>query len=179
MKKIQNKRNAMKGQSQMMEYLLMLVIIVAVILVLMLFLTWWQLSQLRAEQSESQQNKALNMLSLLSDSPYLVKEDSMMDSGKLTALAMLSDSCDMLMEAYGQGWHANVRLLDGKPVTPCSQSNYPDCNYWELCPEQSSGGRIVRVIPVNVYHNIGYVLSGSDAVLPRTYPAILNVTVYV
>ena len=37
---------AMKGQGQMLEYVLLLVFIVIVILALIFFLTWWQISQL-------------------------------------------------------------------------------------------------------------------------------------
>jgi hypothetical protein len=173
------KNRKLKGQGQMLEYVLLMVIVVAVILMLMLFLTWWQLSQLKAEESKGQQTRLLNLMNLISDSPYLAKENSMMDSAKMTAFLLLPDACDKLRDIYGPEWHANIRLLDGEQKTECRQTNYPDCNYWELCPESENKGKITRIIPINVYHNIGFILEDSNAILPRTYLATLNVTAYV
>jgi len=176
---MKTKKAGMKGQSQMLEYVLLMVFVVAVILMLMLFLTWWQLSQLKVEESKGQQGKALSMLNLMLDSPYLAKENSMLDDGKLTVLSSIIDGCDELKKVYGEGWHAEVMLLDGKPRSKCTQASYPECNYWSICPEQQSEGRISRVIPVNVYRNIGFVLNVTNEALPRVYLATLNVTVYV
>ena len=172
--------NRLFGQSQMLEYVLLMVFVIAVILALMIFLTWWQISQLGVEKGKNQQDRALSLLKLFSDSPYMAKENSMLDDGKLTVLAaMLPDACERLQKVYGNDWHAEIRLFDGNPLVQCSQATYPDCNYWRLCPEQQAKAKVARIIPVNIYRNIGFTLDVTNAVLPRTYLGTLNVTVYV
>jgi hypothetical protein len=177
-----------KGQSQMLEYVLLMVFIVGVVLALIFFLTWWQLSQLSIEKSETQQDRLLSLVKQFLDSPYMTKESSMFDDGKLTALVMMDNnidmSCERLQAIYGDDWYAEIRLKDGLPLKKCDQMSFPDgsshCNYWTLCQQQAGPKtRISHVIPVNVYRNIGYVVDVTKAVLPRTYMGALNVTVYV
>jgi Tfp pilus assembly protein PilE len=182
------KSKFMKGQGQMLEYVLLMVFIVIVILALIFFLTWWQISQLSVEKSKNQQDRTLSLIKQFLDSPYMTKENSMFDDGKLTALAMtdneIDKSCQRLQAVYGTDWYAEIRLKDGKPPAKCDQMNYPDgtrdCNYWTLCEQQQGAkGKVSQIIPVNVYRNIGFVLDVTGAVLPRTYIGTLNVTVYV
>lgn len=183
-----HKSRQFKGQGQMLEYVLLMVFIVGVVLALIFFLTWWQLSQLSIEKSETQQDRLLSLVKQFLDSPYLTKEGSMLDDGKLTALVMMDNnidrSCERLQDIYGDDWYAEIRLKDGLPLKKCDQMSFPDgnnyCNYWTLCkPLTGSKARISHVIPINVYRNIGYVLNVTKAVLPRTYMGALNVTLYV
>jgi|GEM_PF-771928 len=185
---MKHKTTRFKGQAQMLEYLLMMVFIVAVVLGLILFLTWWQISQLSVEKTKNQQDRALSLIKEFLDSPYMTKENSMFDDGKLTALAMMDNeidrSCQRLRAVYGDDWYAEIRLNDGKPLTKCTQMKYPDgendCNHWTLCEEREDvKARVAHTIPVNVYRNIGFVLDVTNAVLPRTYIGTLSVTVYV
>jgi hypothetical protein len=174
----------MKSQGQMLEYVLMMVFIVAVVLGLIFFLTWWQISQLSVEQSRNQQDRALSLLKQLSNSPYLAKEDSVLDDAKLTVMSgMIPDACSRLQKIYGTDWNAEVRLFDDKPLKPCTQSTYPDgnedCNYYTFCPVLPTKTRITRVIPVNIYRNIGYLTDTTNATISRTFIGTLNVTVYV
>jgi len=175
-----SRSSQLKGQGQMLEYLLLMVFVVAVILMLMMFLTWWQISQLGVERAKNQQEWSLSMLKQFTDSPYMTKENSMFDDAKLTALAsMMPDGCQRLQEFYGDNWYAEIRLMDDEPVTECSQSNYPECNYWKICEQYPDAeGRVTRVAPVNIYRNIGFVLDVTNAVLPRTYIGTLTLTVY-
>ena len=173
-----------KGQGQMLEYVLMMVFIVAVILGLIFFLTWWQISQLGVEQTKNQQDRALSLLKQFTDSPYMTKENSVFDDAKLTVLSsMIPDACERLQGVYGTDWHAEIRLFDDNPLTKCTQTSYPDgireCNYWTICPDLPAKAKITRVIPVNIYRNIGFLTNATNAVLPRTYIGTLNVTVYV
>jgi len=173
----------MKAQSQMLEYVLLMLLVVGVIMVLMIFLSWWQASQLGVEKAKNQQDRALSLLKNFISSPYMTKENSMMDDGKLTALAMIPGSCQMLEKVYGSGWHAEVWLFDGQPWKSCNtnpSSDYRSCNRWSICPvREGVRGKISRVLPVNIYRRIGFVLPVTDATLPRTYIGLLNVTLYV
>lgn len=173
----------MMGQSQMLEYVLLMVFVVAVIFSIMIFLTWWQITQLSVEKTNQQQERVLSFIKSFIESPYMTKENSIFDDGKLTALAMIPDSCEKLRGVYGDDWHAEIMLMDGKPLRECGQMTYPDgsqsCNYWSICPKQTAKGKITQIVPVNVYRRIGYVLNVTNHVLPRTYLGTLNVTMYV
>lgn len=164
----------------MLEYLILMIFVVAIIIVIIFMLSFYQISQINAEKNRNQQEKALTLLKQFSSSPYMVSENSVFEDGLLTALGMgVPSSCESLQREYGSDWYAEITLMDGEPVRECFQANYPDCNHWKICQKQESLGKIIRVIPVNVKRRIGFVLDTTNSVLPRVYPAKLNMTLYI
>jgi hypothetical protein len=168
----------MKGQTGMMEYILMVFFIMVIIVVLIIFLSGWQVTQLQLEKSKGSFDRALSVTKMALDSPYLVKEDSMFDDTKL-ASALRPGMCEEMEKVFGQNWFLEVCTgecmgCEGECVV-CEANAYdPDCNYWSLC--KSEGRYDAYVLPVNVYRKMAYVY--TDSVFPRTDLGTLKVGVF-
>jgi hypothetical protein len=165
-----------KGSVELMEYMFLTLFVIVIVIAFVLFLSWWQMSQVGAERSRMQMDKALVISKGFASSPLFAREESMLDDGKLTAAMEIADICQRLDEIYGIDWYAVVRMLDGQPDTLCSSSNYPDCNMWEFC-RTTATDRISYAVPVNIYRNIGAVF--STGLFGRTYVGTLEVGVYI
>jgi len=165
-----------------MEYMFLTLFVIFIVIAFVIFLSWWNVSQMDVEKSGMELDKTLVLTKSLISSPFLAREDSMLDDGKLTVLqAMGQDTCTSIGSIYGADWFAVIRLLDGRNDTPCNQTSYPDCNYWSLCKKDLSapGAKNYRsyVVPVNIYRNMGMVL--TTGVLGRSYVGSIEVGVYV
>jgi hypothetical protein len=166
-----------KGSVEMMEYMFLTLFVIFIVIAFVLFLSWWNISQMDVEKSKVELDKTLVLTRSLISSPFLAREDSMLDDGKLTVLqGMGQDACERIGSIYGANWFAVVRLLDGSNDTVCNSTSYPDCNYWSFCKTASKNYRSY-VVPVNIYRNIGTVL--STGVLGRTYIGSIEVGVYI
>ncbi|HJW96723.1 MAG TPA: hypothetical protein VJ485_01000 [archaeon] len=160
--------SSLKGQSEMMEHILMVVFIVAAILALILFLTWWNVQQLNMEASRNRQDRILDLAQHMMGDYLLVNENYMLDDAKLTSVNAVS-GCEKLERLFGTDWYARVRALDMEDEIPCTWNNYPDCNSWTICsyPEERRNV-LVQKFPANVYRKV------SDKVAL----AVLEVGVY-
>ncbi len=166
-----------KGSVELMEYMFLTLFVIVIVIAFVIFLSWWNISQMDVEKSKVELDKTLVLAKSLVSSPFLARSDSMLDDGKLTALQeMGQDACSAIDGIYGADWFAVIRLLDGSDDTLCSYANYPDCNYWQLCKTESKNYRSY-VVPVNIYRNIGTVL--STGVLGTTYAGSIEVGVYI
>lgn len=146
----------------LMEYVLLTFFILIIIIVLIFFLVGFQITQIAAEKKESSADRALSILRHLSTSPLFVKEDGMLDDAKLTSLKQ-QDVCQELSRQFGENVFIEISVLDGEPQTPCSQSIYPQCNYWAFCRQEKSS--VFFDLPINIYRNRGIVM--SNGVLPQ------------
>jgi len=166
-----------KGSVEMMEYMFLTLFVIFIIIAFVIFLSWWNVSQLDVEKSSVELDKTLVLTKSLVSSPFLARDDSMLDDGKLTALQeMGQDACSSIGSIYGADWFAVIHLYDGNNDTLCSTANYPDCNYWSLCKKPDEKNYRSYVVPVNIYRNIGVVL--STGVLGRSYVGSIEVGVY-
>jgi len=106
-----------------------------------------------------------------------VKENGVFDDAKLTALNYsVANVCNDLEDIFGNDWFFEVQVLDGTDIiTPCTQTSYPNCNYWSFCAV--SGNNIAFDLPVNVYRNTRTSLETD--ILGGTDLALLKVGVYV
>ena len=140
----------MKGQVQLMEYVLLTFFIILVIVMITLFLTGWQITTTGSEQRRVTYNKAEFLLRAVTNSPYInrgtYKEGSMLEDTRLSAL-----TCSDLEILYGTDWFAEVESLEFKD--PCSDENFPRCGYWSYCKkaEGTYGEVTIFEIPVNIY----------------------------
>jgi len=142
-----------KAQASIMEYILLTFFILLIIVALMFFLSWWQFSQIGMEEHKLRVEKTLFLAKYVSNSPYFVKENSIFDDAKLTAVKSLgSDICRDFEEVFGYNWFIRVRVFDDEAEIPCSWGNYPDCNVWDFCTKNQKN--ISRIIPVNIYRKI-------------------------
>jgi hypothetical protein len=136
----------MKGQAQLMEYVLLSFFILLVIVVITLFLTGWQITTTGSEQRKVLYDRAEFLLRAFTNSPYInrntYKEGSMMEDSKLTSV-----TCGDLEKLYGSGWFAEVESLEFSDE--CSGENYPLCGKWSYCKRE--GNAITFEIPVNIY----------------------------
>ena len=150
--------------------------VVIVIVVLFFFLSGFQITQFDAQKKKGAIDRALFLTKAISSSPLFAKEDSVFDDGKLTALATMGNACQDLEKFFGKEWFLELSILDGTDViSPCNSNTYPDCNYWSFCTKNQNS--VSFDLPVNVYRNIGTIL--STGILPRTDIAVLKVGVYV
>ncbi len=164
-----------KSQAQIMEYIVMIFFVMVIIVVIIIFLSGWHFAQLKAEETKDASSRVLFLTKHLSHSPLLVKDDYMFDDGKLTALKSLGpELCGELEKIFGYDWYIEITVLDGKPKTECTWSNYPDCNYWEFCTKNEKN--VTYDLPVNVYRRIGYTL--STGVFSRVDIGFIRVGVY-
>jgi hypothetical protein len=141
-----------KGQSGIMEYLLLSFFVVFAILIVIFFLTWWQVSQLDLEKQTIKSNRAVSLLEKSASSQLMVARDSVFDDSKLMALQSLgARGCSLLHGQLGQEWFIAVQVLNPRPgcESGCDASSYPCCARWEICG--TGKPNITRVLPVNVF----------------------------
>ncbi len=136
----------MRGQAQLMEYVLLSFFILLIIVVITLFLTGWQITTTGSEQRKVLYDRAEFLLRAFTNSPYInkntYKEGSMMEDSKLTSV-----TCRDLENLYGSGWFAEVESLEFNDE--CSVDNYPLCGKWSYC--KTGKRNITFEIPVNIY----------------------------
>ena len=136
-----------------MEYILVTFFILLIIVALLFFLSWYQFSQISMEEHKLKSERVMFLARYASNSPYMVKENSMFDDSKLTALKSLGpDACRELESVFGYEWFIMIRAFEGEDDVPCTWSNYPDCNTWEFCTQDKRN--ISRVLPVNIYRKM-------------------------
>ena len=144
-----------KGQSSIMEYLLMSFFMLLVIVVLIFFLGWWQFTQFHMEGQKSEFQRADSLVNRLISSPVLVRENSVFDDSSLTALKSLGTAgCREMDRLFGRGWSMEIEIIDPDPGCSgeCDELSYPCCGYWSICPPESEPeSMMIRVLPVNVY----------------------------
>jgi hypothetical protein len=143
----------MKGQQGIMEYVMLTFFVLVIIVALLFFLSWWQASQLGLESRANAVHMTYSVLGQLINDPAVARGSSVLDDSKLSALQNMG--CDELEVVFGRGWYANVTLFEGDARVVCGE-NYPDCNYWSLCPE-NYGDRCTRIsyiVPVNIYRKM-------------------------
>ncbi|MEE9323141.1 MAG: hypothetical protein V3U72_01220 [Candidatus Aenigmarchaeota archaeon] len=151
----------MRGQAQLMEYVLLGFFVILIIVLITLFLTGWQISTTGSEQRKLVYAKAEFLLRAFTNSPYInkntYKEGSMLEDSKLTSI-----TCEDLEKLYGTGWFAEVESLEFSDE--CSGENYPLCGKWSYCKKE--GDATIFEIPVNIYRkttgeiDIGFIRVG-------------------
>ena len=145
-----------KGQSEIMEHMLMVVFIVAAILALILFLTWWNVQQLKMEATRNTQDRILELAQHITGDYLFANENYMLDDAKLTSINAIL-GCEKLEELFGTNWYARVRTLDMEDEVTCNWNNYPDCSSWTICSykERREGVKFPnQKFPVNVYRKV-------------------------
>lgn len=146
---------ARKGQSEIMEYILMVVFLVAAIIAIILFLTWWNTQQLQMEGFRNRQDRVVAIAEQMMGDYMLANGDSVFDDAKLTSVNAAGIKCEDLQKIYGTNWYAKIKSLDMEGERKCDWNNYPGCNMWTLC---EYGGtpkeRLVQKFPVNVYRKV-------------------------
>lgn len=166
-----------KAQMGIMEYIFLTFLIMVVIVVLIFFFTGWQVSQLEMEKSRTRIDAALGAAKNTLSSPLMVREDSMFDDVKLTAL--LDTDCSDLEDIFGRNWFAEICTGDcfdcSGSCIPCKPETYnPECNYWSYCKKE---GRFdAFVFPVNIYRKLARV--SDTGILARTDLGTLKVGIY-
>lgn len=142
-----------KGQISMMEYILVTFFILMVIVGLLFFLSWYQFSQINMEEHKAKTERILFLAQYVSNSPYLVKENSVFDDSKLTALKSLGSSvCKDLEDVFGYNWYLKFYAFDADADVSCTWGNYPECNSWEFCTKDQRN--MSRILPVNIYRKM-------------------------
>jgi hypothetical protein len=171
-----------KGQSNIMEYLILTIFIMFIIIVLVFFLSGWQYSQFRSREYRDETQRVVLLMDYFTNSPYFIKEKSMFDDSKLWAIMDTDDSCEYLEEIFGQNWFAEIEVIDEsgirKECDPDSPSTYLDCNYWSFCLSSDPDEKFMSyVIPVNVYRKY-YQSTEHPEMKERTDVGTLKVGVY-
>ena len=160
-----------KGQSELMEYMLMLVFIVAAVIGIIIFLTWWNVTQFQMQGSKNRQDRVLSIGQDMMADYTLSDGESVFDDSKLTSLLALGpvDSCKGIEAIYGTSWYVKIKALDMGGETKCDWTTYPNCNVWEICsPKAHPESVSAQSFPVNVYRKV----SGKVAL------AVLRVEAY-
>jgi len=141
-----------KGQSEIMEYILMIVFIVAAIIGFMLFLTWWNITQIQAQGFKDREDRVVALAQNMMNDYMFANGDSVFDDAKLTSVAAAGIGCDELSLIYGVDWYVNITALDMPMERKCDWNGYPNCNYWSFCTYQEHPeSRSAYNFPVNVY----------------------------
>ncbi len=175
-----------KGQSEMLEHLLLILFIVVLLVFLLLGLAGWQASQARLEQSRQHSQRGLALAQLLFSSPY--SQDSSFSDSQLTALSSDPAFCTQLTDRFGPAF-AEFNLLDssgspaasGQPAevrTLCTPQSYPDCNTWQVCapPDENTKGAIAYTLPITIIRDLARI--DRAAVYPQNALATLRVGVF-
>jgi len=145
-----------KGQSSIMEYLLLSLFILMVIIALIFFLTFWQTSTWSMEKQNLKTQRLDTLLNRFINSPLFVRENSVFDDSKLMAIRSLETrgACEDLEGLFGSDWFIEIEVLTPRTgcTGPCESAvmHYPCCGSWEICG-QGSRPNTTRALPVNVY----------------------------
>jgi nitrogen fixation-related uncharacterized protein len=157
-----------KGQSEIMEYILVVVFIVAAIMAIIFFLAWWNVQQFQMDQFKNQQDRIVGIGQYMMADYMFTNGDSMFDDAKLTSINA-SVTCEELQRILGSNWYVKITALDMEGERPCRWNDYPDCNVWSMCGYLSNAkSSLGQNFPINVYRK------SSDKVAL----AILHVEVY-
>jgi len=143
-----------KGQSEIMEYILMVVFIVAAIIAIIIFLTWWNLQQFQMDAFKNRQDRIVGIGQYMMGDYMFTNGDSVFDDAKLTAINA-SMNCDDLQKILGTNWYVKIKALDMGGEKPCKWNDYPDCNVWSICTyKENAKDRFGQNFPVNVYRKV-------------------------
>lgn len=143
-----------KGQSEIMEYVLMVVFIVAAVIVIMFFLMWWNVQQFQVDALKNKQDRVIGIGQYMMGNYMFTNGDSMFDDAKLTAInATLT--CQELQKILGTNWYVKITALDMEGEKPCRWNDYPDCNVWGMCGYREGAHNVfAKNFPVNVYRKL-------------------------
>jgi len=157
-----------KGQSELMEYVLMVVFIVAAIIAIIFFLTWWNVQQFQMDAFKNRQDRVVGIAQYMMGDYMFTNGDSVFDDAKLTAINA-SVTCEEMQKILGTGFYVKIKSLDMNGEKPCKWNEYPDCNAWSICGYKANArDRFGQNFPVNVYRKV------SD----KTALGVLYVEVY-
>lgn len=152
----------MKGQYNLMEYVLLTLFVLLIIVMITFFLTWWQISTTGSEQRRITHDRAEFLLRAFTNSPYINKntypEGSMLEDSKLSSI-----TCQDLQNLYGEKWFAEIESYNFN--VECNEDNpYPYCGKWSYCKKEADA--MIFELPVNIYKkttgeiDIGYLRVG-------------------
>jgi len=143
-----------KGQSEIMEYILMVVFIVAAIIAIILFLTWWNIQQFQMDAFKNKQDRIVGVGQYLMGDYIFTNGDSVFDDAKLTAINA-SMTCEELQAIIGQNVYVRIEAFDMPGDKPCRWNDYPDCNVWSICSQKQNAKDVLgQNFPVNVYRKV-------------------------
>jgi hypothetical protein len=143
-----------KGQSEIMEYILMVVFIVAAIIAIIIFLTWWNLQQFQMDAFKNRQDRVVGIGQYMMGDYIFTDGDSVFDDAKLTAINA-SMTCEDLQTILGPNIYVKIKVLDMNGDKPCKWNDYPDCNVWSICSyKENAKDRLGQNFPVNVYRKL-------------------------
>jgi len=171
----------MNGQAAIMEYVIMMIMIMFIIFFVLILIFGFQFISAGAGQSEELQSRSLFTLNKMLSSRTLGTPSfhklSIFDDAKLTVA-----TCEDIETLYGAGVWMKVQRYIEKPnctglptsewvpcneerdsidemmAVQCDAGNYPDCGYWEFCPENNGERMVYREVPVNIYSKTGNAL---------------------
>ena len=153
-----------KGQANIMEYILMTFFIFVIIIALMFFLSIWQVSQVQMSSASDYLERVGDISDAVMKSVYFIKGstmvvDSMFDDSKLMAFVSGGEEvCDQLEKIFGSRWFMEVRAIEYSESEntgiseECTNHNYPDCNTWTICKTDDEA--VLVVMPVNIYRKM-------------------------
>lgn len=140
-----------KGQSEIMEYILVVVFIVAAILAIIFFLAWWNVQQFQMDEFKNRQDRIVGIGQYMMGDYMFTNGDSMFDDAKLTSINA-GVTCEELQKILGKNWYVKITALDMNGDKPCKWNDYPDCNVWSMCDyRENARDSIGQNFPVNVY----------------------------
>ena len=145
-----------KAQASIMEYILLTLFILMIIFALLFFLSWWQGTQLGMEEHNVKAERTLFLARYVSSSPYFIKENSVFDDSKLTAMQSMGPQiCTELEKVFGFDWFIKIRSFDGDEEVLCTWNSYREggCNSWKFCTKEDQRN-ISRALPVNIYSKL-------------------------
>ena len=168
----------MKGQAELMEYMIFMFLIVFIIIFVVGLVFGFQfLSSGSSYEEEMEKNTLMDMQGFLSSSAVKnpnYPQVTVLDDSKLTALKASTISCEDIEKLFGAGVWIEVRIfLDTShcedltawekqqcinSVTAmekeCDKSLYPKCSIWTFCGSNKEDRMIYRSLPVNVYRKM-------------------------
>lgn len=137
-----------RGQSGLMEYMVMTIMILFVVVIGFFFLFGFESGKLEGDKSRNRFDSALSIAGILARSDILAKRGLVFDDSKL----IVAD-CETIKTLVKTNACVSVEkvLFSGESKTACSLSNYPECNSWVLCKDLCTGKTVGTLLPVNIY----------------------------
>lgn len=150
----------MKGESGMLERILMALFILIIIIFAVFFLFGVEFSRFRVEDVVEQENSLIFSANALLKSDILTKDDNVFDDSKLIGFSG-TDGCKDFQDLVGKDEICliveRVKLFSSEDEIECLNLD-DDCNKWVVCESTcremtDKPYRTVRT-PVNIYRKL-------------------------
>lgn len=147
--KMKNRQN-IKGQMILIEQFVLVILVIVGIIILLFYLANWKNQDIQQEKILKDTATLNNVAKYILYSPLFTKKLKILDGSKLTSLQE-EFTCRELRDLVGANFILEIQIentdemfrtglyipIEKNNQIICNENNYPGCNRWEICKDNS------------------------------------------